>query len=201
MPSRSCPTTYRISKGARDDDFAPRVSRQTLRLFLAIYGLTNLYENLAIGILRRKKLALFVKDLLSRSSAGFAAFVALYSLVYRLAQTALRSSLPAFADSFRDKRHDIIDYRPLPGLGRPHLRATLLRLLRSASLPAFLAGLIASPTLLLDGSPERRTTVALMAVSRAVQGSWVTASETGWVPKRLRRNSWYWGPHILFACV
>lgn len=130
----------------------------------------------------------FLKDLLLRSSAGFAGFIALYSLIYRLAQRSLRSILPSIAQQ--------IDGSPSR---QPKGRSVTLRVLNSDSLHAFLAGAVASPALLLDRSPTRRTTVALYTLQKAVQASWTSASVTGWVPSALQKTSWWFGPHILFA--
>ncbi|KAL8280843.1 hypothetical protein RQP46_006847 [Phenoliferia psychrophenolica] len=170
------------------------VSRRALRLFAAIYLATNAYENLILGlILRRKPFTQFLRDLRSLSAFRLAAFVASYSATYRILFHQLRTRLPS-AQSSNVPPSTRTSYRPsLSKLAR--------RLRTSPYLPPFLAAVLAAPTMLIESSGQRRVTMALYVLTRAIQGAWDAAARKGVVPRAMREGRWWFGGHLLFACV
>lgn len=195
-PHEPSPASSEASDGAEvtpTGDFAA-VSRRALRLFASIYALTNAYENLVLGlVLRRKPVTAFLRDLRSLSAFRLAAFVAAYSSVYRILLHQLRTRIPAVSSAS--------DATPPARSSsyRPSLRRLGARLGASPYLPPFLAGVLAAPTILIEGSGQRRVTIALYVLTRAVQGAWDGVAKTGVVPSAMREGRWWWGGHLLFA--
>jgi hypothetical protein len=73
------------------------------------------------------------------------------------------------------------------------------RLLRSPSLPPFLAAMLASPSILIEPAGSRRLTIVFYALTRGLQGGWDGLVLNGHVPRAMREGRWWWGGHLLFA--
>lgn len=170
----------------------PSVSRRALRLFLLAYGVTNCYENILIGILKRKRPSQFLRDIPSLSALRLAAFISSYSAIYRLSLSHLRriTSFVPFSPPSSPST-----------LSRPRIRATLVEVLRSQGLAPFVAALVAAPTMLIERGGKRRTSIAVYVLTRALQTQWGALVAKGVVPRALREGRWWWGGHLIFACV
>ncbi|KAK4697199.1 hypothetical protein P7C70_g8248, partial [Phenoliferia sp. Uapishka_3] len=163
------------------------ISRHAVRLFAVVYFITNIYENLLQGILRRKPLSLFLRDLRSLSSFRLAAFISAYSVTYR-----------ALLRTFNRAQLYLADSTP-SSIPSNALSSTARRMQASPRLAPFLAGVIASPTMLLEGRGQRRVTLALYTLTKAIQGGWEGIARKGALPRALREGRWWWGGHLIFA--
>ncbi|KAM0748928.1 hypothetical protein T439DRAFT_382026 [Meredithblackwellia eburnea MCA 4105] len=179
----------------------PAISRRAIRLFAAIYTVANVYENLIVGLIfRRKSLKQFLKDLGSISALRLSLFVSLFSASYRLllhrlrqSQSKLQLQSPLFSSSASPSDSQ------WKTIYRPSMRRMLRRVLLSPYLPPFLAGVIASPTMLIEQPGQRRITMALYAFTRAIQGGFDAGARKGVIPKALAEGRWWFGGHLLFA--
>lgn len=67
-------------------------------------------------------------------------------------------------------------------------------------LAPFLAGVAASPAMLLD-SGDRRVGIAVYVATKALQSSYEALAMGGVIPKVLNEGRWFWGGHLIFAYV
>lgn len=142
----------------------------------------------------------FFKDTLSQSSLRIAGFIASFSTIYRVLRSQLRLRLPIPVSPS-------ITIRPANARSKSSLilqqRTRMTRILRKvASSPyfaPFVAGTVASSSMLIESPGERRVTIAIYALSRAVQSLYLAACNTGVMPAPLREGRWWFGGHLLFA--
>ncbi|SCV70116.1 BQ2448_1510 [Microbotryum intermedium] len=175
---------------SNEDQLEPVVSRHATRLLALVFTFGVVYENLLLGLLRRQKLSSILRSLRVSSSLRLASFVAGFSAVYRLVLSRLRPILPDYAsDSEIDKgRQQLISLRRIRN-----------KLLLSNALPPFLAALIASPVMLLEPRGQRRVTISVYALTRALHGLIVGAGKKRWLSQAMIEGRWWWGGHLVFA--
>ncbi|KAM0789497.1 hypothetical protein ACM66B_000316 [Microbotryomycetes sp. NB124-2] len=143
------------------------VSRDSTRLFGLVYAAAAVYEIL-LALLRKKSLATALRSALSKSAFRLGSFVASFSALYRILLPRLEQTLSRSAN----------------------------KLLRRPALPPFLAAVLASPTMLLESRGQRRVTLALYALTRALHVVVGAAEHKGLTPTEPR---WFWGGHVIFA--
>lgn len=176
------------------------VVRRATRLFLSAYAVMNLYENVMIGLLRRKNLSNFFKDTLSQSSLRIAGFIASFSTIYRVLLSQLRLRLPSSIPPSTESRP--ANPRSKSSLilqQRPRLRRILRKIAASPYFAPLVAGTVASSSMLIESSGERRVSIAIYALSRAVQSLYLAACNKGVMPAPLREGRWWFGGHLLFG--
>lgn len=130
------------------------------------------------------RLSTILRSLSTLSSLRLASAISLYSTLYRLLLPSLTSFLPTLSPP-----------------ASPSLSLTNLtrRTLTSKALPPFFVGVAASPAMLLEGRGQRRVTIALYALTRAVHGLVGVAGSKRWISKGMREGRWWWGGHLVFA--
>ncbi|ORY89796.1 hypothetical protein BCR35DRAFT_300285 [Leucosporidium creatinivorum] len=181
------PMIFGENQSNEEGGHAATVSRSSTRLFALIYSLAALYEFL-LSLIRRKKFSTVLRSLSSLSALRLASAVSLYSTLYRLLLPSLSSFLPTLSPPAS------------PSSSFPlSLTSLKRRTLNSNAVPPFLAGVAASPALLLEGRGQRRVTIALYAFTRAVHGLVGVAGTKGWISKAMREGRWWWGGHLIFA--
>lgn len=136
------------------------------------------------------------------SSVRLASFIALFSTLYRLTLPRLRELLPSLAPPPPSSIFTSTSNRTNKSFQTRLLTtATSLRrkLLLSEALPAFLAGVLASPSMLLEARGQRRVAIAVYALVRALYGVINVAEERGWFSRAMSEGRWWWGGHLVFA--
>lgn len=63
----------------------------------------------------------------------------------------------------------------------------------------FIAGTLASTALLIEGNQPRRITLALYALSRALQYGWAAAAQMKEMPRALAEGRWWFNSSLVFA--
>ncbi|SGZ26899.1 BQ5605_C025g09991 [Microbotryum silenes-dioicae] len=175
---------------SNEDQLELVVSRHAIRLLALVFTFGVVYENLLLGLLRRQKLSSILRSLRVSSSLRLASFVAGFSACYRLVLSRLRSTLPDYAsDSKTDRSRQQLS----------SLKRIKNKLLLSDGLPPFLAALIASPIMLLEPRGQRRVTISVYSLTRALHGMIVGAGNKRWLPQAMIEGRWWWGGHIVFA--
>ncbi|KAL1921708.1 uncharacterized protein VTP21DRAFT_10350 [Calcarisporiella thermophila] len=79
-------------------------------------------------------------------------------------------------------------------LYRALLRALITLRSKNALLPPFIAGTLASSSILLDSSSKRRVNIALYTLTRGLEAVYKAARQRGALPEM----PWWWGSWILF---
>ncbi|KAK4054215.1 hypothetical protein OIV83_001241 [Microbotryomycetes sp. JL201] len=143
------------------------ISRESTRLFALVYAAAGVYEVL-VALLRKKGLATALRAILSTSAMRLASFVASFSAIYRLLLPRLEQALSRTSN----------------------------KLLRLPALPPFAAALFASPTMLLETRGQRRVTLTLYALTRALHAIVGVSEHKGLTPPEPK---WWWGGHLVFA--
>lgn len=156
-----------------DQNSLTSITRRTTRLFLLVYILTNLYENIGLGLIKKKNLRNIVKDTLSKSALRLSAFITAYSTLYRFLNYQLSLRLPSLLLSSSSST-------PSNGIKRMHKHIS--RIITSPLLAPFLAGSLSSLTMLLESSGSRRVSISISALTRAIQSTLEATSTTRYLP-------------------
>lgn len=147
--------------------------RRTTRLFLFVYTLTNLYENVGLGLIKKKSLNNILKDTLSISALRLSAFITAYSTLYRFLNYQLSLRLPSLLLSSSVSTSS-------DGIKEVHKQIN--KLVSSPRLAPFLAGSLSSLTMLLESSGSRRVSISVSALTRAIQSILEATSTTKYLP-------------------
>lgn len=111
-----------------------------------------------------------------------ALFVASFSTSYQILLRLIRSIIPRFIS----KRSSITTSSGIQSsAGR-----NILDMLLSPFVPPLLAGIGASSTLLFEPAGQRRVSIALYALARALQGAWETTVSSRLLPKTVAKFSY-----------
>ncbi|PWN45534.1 hypothetical protein IE81DRAFT_320296 [Ceraceosorus guamensis] len=198
VPPRIAALSYAIASGAKDessgdspnlwqqDAALPLTSRTAIRAFLLGYLANTALESLVPAVLRKKSPADALRSLASRTSARVGGALALYALLYRTLVQAL---------SLVRARALVLIPKPLSGdqliTHRDKALASVLRLLRSASLVPLAAAISSIPALtVLPGAAESafpRQDIAVDLMSKAIVASYhesrrLNSPLTRWIP-------------------
>lgn len=137
--------------------------------------------------LHSSRLSTLLRSLGSISALRLASAVSLYSTIYRLLLPRLSALLPSLSPSRVTTKRAV----SLSGAQR--------KFFESPALPPFLAAVAASPAMLLEGRGQRRVTIALYALTRALHGMLGVAGSKGLLTRGMKEGRWWWGGHIVFA--
>lgn len=214
-------STFSIEPAAavlRNPDFLPSISRRSIRLFLAAAGAGHLLETVLPTLLRRQSFRDALRNLRSTSPLRLALFLSTFSALYRYLNAVFAAVLPPFTlqklpnrrlppiSRARSLSPEALSSEPPEAESsgtisslRPHFRRGLLRALLSPSVPPFLAGVCAAPTILFESAGQRRVTIALYAFLRSLQYGYGALRDQEWWPDALKSTRWFWGSHIIFA--
>lgn len=130
-----------------------------------------------------------LKLLSSLSALRLASAVSLYSTLYRLLLARLSAFLPSLHSAPPSTSSTIAS----------SLQTTKRRVVHARALPPFLAAVAAAPAMLLEGKGQRRITIALYALTRAMHGLVGAAGTKGWLTNGMKEGTWWWGGHLVFA--
>lgn len=202
----------------RNPDFLPSISRRSTRIFATVALLDHLIETLLPTLLRRQSFRDALAKLRSSAPLRLALFISSFSAVYRYLHAVFAAVLPPFIlqqlpsrrlpplSRARSLSPEALSSDPPESESsgtlssiRPHFRRSLLRALLSPSVPPFLAGVCAAPTILLATSGQGRVAIALYAFLRSLQYGYGALRDQEWWPDALKSTRWFWGSHIIFA--